>query len=82
MELYKEILAHALTYGEVKVTFENPNMDISQIVEGRCYQALQKIKAIIADDSIEDGACFDKIEEIVCVFKEIGSSGGGRHDFG
>ena len=82
MELYKEILAHALAYGEVKVTFENPNMDIPQIVEGQCYQALQKIKAIIADDSLEDDVCFLKIEEIVCVLEEIGSSGGGRHDFG
>lgn len=52
MELYKEILAHALAYGEVKITF--PNMNPAQIVEGTCYQALEKIKAIIADDSLED----------------------------
>lgn len=82
MELYKEILAHALTYGEVKIVFENPDEEISKIVEGQCYQALQKIKAIIADDRLEDDACFAKIEEIVCVLEEIGSNGGGRHDFG
>ena len=80
MELYKEILAHALAYGEVKVTF--PDMDISRIVEGECYQALQKIKAIIHDDSLEDAECFMKIEEIICTLEKIGSNGGSRHDFG
>lgn len=80
MELYKEILAHALTYGEVKVTF--PDMDISRIVEGECYKALQKIKAIIHDNGLEDAECFMKIEEIICTLENIGSSGGGRHDFG
>ncbi|MBP3304502.1 MAG: hypothetical protein J6L24_00895 [Oscillospiraceae bacterium] len=82
MELYKEILAHALMYGEVKVTFPNQNLDISQIIEGECYKALQKIKAIIEDDSLEDKECFTQIEEIVCVFEELGSNGGIRHDFG
>ena len=80
MELYKEILAYALTSGQITITF--PDMDPAQIVEGTCYQALQKIKAIIEDDSLEDHECFMKIEEIVCVLEEIGSSGGSRHDFG
>ena len=66
MELYKEILAHALMYGEVRITLQNPKADISRIVEGTCYKALEKIKAIIEDDSLEDRECFVKIEEIVC----------------
>ncbi len=82
MELYKEILAHALTYGEVKITFQNQNMDIPQIVEGTCYKALKKIKAIIEDDSLKDNECFMQIEEIVCTLEQIGSCGGSRHDFG
>ena len=57
-------------------------MDAAQIVELECYKALQKIKAIIEDDSLEDDTCFKKIEEIVCAFEQMGSSGGGRHDFG
>jgi len=81
MELYKEILAYALSYGEVKITFPDHNMDISQLVEGECYKALQKIKAIIHDDSLEDLECFMKIEEIICVLEDMGSSGGSRHDF-
>ena len=80
MELYKEILAHALAYGEVRVIF--PELDPAQIVESACYQALQKIKAIIADDSLEDVDCFMKIEQIICALEGVGSNGGSRHDFG
>ena len=82
MELYKEILAHALSYGEVHITFPGQELNITQIVENECYQALQKIKAIIHDDSLEDAECFMKIEHIILTLEEIGSSGGIRHDFG
>ena len=80
MELYKDILAHALMHADIKVTF--PEHDISEIVEGTCYRALNRIKAIIEDDSLEDRECFMKIEEIIRTLEEIGSSGGSRHDFG
>ena len=82
MELYKEILARALMSGEIQITFSGQKPDISKMIEGNCYKALQKIKAIIEDDSLEDKECFMKIEEIVCVFEEIGSNCGSRHDFG
>lgn len=57
-------------------------MNAKEIVEMECYKALQKIKAIIEDDSLEDTECFMKIEKIVCLFEQIGSNGGSRHDFG
>ena len=82
MELYKEILTHALMNGEVQISFHGREPDIAKIVECVCYQALEKIKAIIEDDSLEDDECFMKIEEIVCALEEIGSGGGTRHDFG
>lgn len=47
-----------------------------------CYQTLQKIRDIVRDESLDDRECFAKIEEIVCLFEEIGSHGGGRRDFG
>ena len=81
MDLYKEILSHALMQGEVTITFPGNTCDITKIVEGECYQALQKIKAIIQDDSLTDIECFVKIEEIVCVLESVGSNGGFRHDF-
>ena len=82
MELYKEILAHALMYGEVKISFSGKNGDISKIVEGECYKTLERIIAIIKDDTLEDNECFLKIEEIVCAFEKIGVDCGHRHDFG
>lgn len=82
MELFKEILAHALAYEGVQINISGLEVDASRIVELECYQALQKIKAVIEDDSLEDRECFMKIEEIICAFEEMGSSGGGRHDFG
>ena len=83
MELYKEILAHALAQGEVKITFSAANCDLSHIiVEGECYKALLKIKEIIEDDSLSDPERFMQIEEIVCTLESLGSTGGSRHDFG
>lgn len=82
MELYGEILAKVLAEREVKVTFSGTEVDAKEIVELECYRALQRIKAVIEDDSLNDSECFAKIEEIVCVFEELGSSGGARHDFG
>ena len=82
MEFYQEILVHALQSGQIQISFLGSEQDIAKIVEGTCYKTLQKIKAIIEDDSLEDEACFMKIEQIVCAFEEIGSNGGLRHDFG
>ena len=80
MELYKDILAHALLQGEIKITFPG-ECDPAKLVEGECYQALQKIKAVIHDDSLTDEECFLKIEEIVNILESVGSTGGSRHDF-
>lgn len=82
MELYKEILALALIHGEIQLVISGKDPDVANIVEGTCYKALQKIKAIIEDDSLEDKECFMKIEEIVGALEEIGSNGGNRHNFG
>ena len=78
MELYKEILARVLEKEALHVTFPNLELNAKEIVELQCYQALQRIKAIIEDDNLSDCAC---VEEIVRVFECIGSDGGNRHDF-
>ena len=82
MELLKEILINVLKNEKADVNFPNFSFDLANIVEGKSYMALQKIKAIIEDDSLKDEECFKQIEEIVCVFEAIGSNGGIRHDFG
>lgn len=82
MELYKEILAEVLAHQEIQITFPNLQINPTEIVELKSYQALQKIKAVITDDSLSDSECFMKIEEIISIFETLGSNGGTRHDFG
>ena len=82
MELYKEILVQALSQQRAEIIFPDLRINATQIIELECYKTLKKIKAVIEDDSLEDESCFRKIEEIVCVFEEMGSSSGERHDFG
>lgn len=81
MELYKEILISALKDEDVTVVFPNLKIDGKEIVEMECYKALKEIKKVLENDSLEDKECFEKIEEIVCIFESLGSNGGGRHDF-
>ncbi len=82
MELYKEILVKVLKEQIISVTFPNLTISTKEIIELECYKALQTIKTIIQDDSIDDKECFAKIEKIICVFEKVGSDGGNRHDFG
>ena len=82
MKLFEEILIQALIEGKVQVSFGGADCTVTALVEGRCYQVLEKIKAIIQDDSLDDAECFARIEKIICALEEIGSDGGFRHDFG
>ena len=83
MELFQEILCHALANEKAQVSFSGlADTEIIKIAELECYKALRKIKAILEDDSLEDSECFYRIEEIVCVFEDLGSDCGSRHDFG
>ncbi len=75
MELYQQIFASC-----IGVTIDTQTA--KEIVAGGSYKALEKIRAILADDALSDAECFRKIEAIVCVLEELGSDGGGRHDFG
>ncbi len=82
-ELLKELLVHLFMNGNLSINISGLEEDtVAEIIEGKCYQALQRIKAIVADDHLQDADCFAKIEEIVGTLEEIGSNGGGRHDFG
>ena len=82
MELYREILVHVLEKQQIEVTFPalQPG-ELERIVTSLCYQTLQKISDIIHDDCLDDAACFQRIEEIVCAYEAIGAGGGSRHDF-
>ena len=45
-------------------------------------RALHKIQEILSDDTLDDPACFHRIEAIVSLLEDMGLSCGGRHDFG
>lgn len=79
MKLWQTILANATKECEGKMIME---FDIEKLFEKECYIVLERIKAVLEDDSLEDKDCFERIERIVCLFEEIGSDCGARHDFG
>ncbi len=82
MELYAEILAHYLCNENARITFPDLQINAEEIMQLQCYQVLQKIKAILHDDALEDAECFMRIEQIICALEDVGSNGGNRHDFG
>ena len=83
MDLYYEMLMNR----SYQLPFASSERQAYQLeadrwVEMESFQALAKIKAILENDSLRDDACFQQIEEIVCVFEALGSGAGNRHDFG
>ncbi len=80
MDLWQEIMCRLLQYQDIKITFPQAP-DISKLFEMECYKALKKISEIIKNKELDDKECFMQIEEIVCLFEKLGSSGGNRHDF-
>ena len=81
MELFREVLAQLISEGAAR---PDPGLEarIERAIEMRCCKALEKIKAVVCDDSLSDPECFEKIERILCALEEAGVSGGARHDWG
>lgn len=71
MKLYGEILLHLLETGRI------PAADLPH-----SYRALRAIRAIVEDQTLDDPACFARIEALVSVLEHLGSDGGARHGFG
>ena len=53
MELYQELLLMLLQQQRIQITFPDLNISAQDFVECQCYQALNKIKAVIHDDSLD-----------------------------
>jgi len=81
MELAERIIAKYFADLKKEIMKELDVGIYKDIVETECYKALREIRNILDDDTLEDPECFMKIEKIVRVFEEMGSSGGSRHDF-
>ena len=57
-------------------------MNVEEMIEMKCYQALNEIKKILEDETIDDRDCFESIESIISVFEKLGIGINERHDFG
>lgn len=79
MELYKQMILKGLETGELQLVLSDRGQEW---LEGKCYQALEEIQTVLNDDSLDDKACFLRIEKIVEIYEKLGSNGGIRHDFG
>ena len=75
MDLGRSILERAFKENCLPIT----QSDIEKLFEKECYRILDKIKAVLEDEYLDDKACFEKIEMLVCLFDEIGGGCGGRH---
>lgn len=82
MEMYFELLLHAMENNTLQISFPDFTGDIPAIIRDKSYETLQKIKAVVQDDSLSDADCFDKIEAIVRALEDAGIDPGARHDFG
>ena len=82
MELYRDMLCRILETEEFEILLPKWNMKVEEMMEMKCYQALQAIKRILEEDDLDDEECFDRIEKIVSVFEALGSGIYNRHDFG
>ena len=51
------------------------------LVSDASSRALWKIREILADDTLDDPSCFQRIEAIVKLMEELDICCGNRHDF-
>ena len=51
------------------------------LVSDASSRALLKIWDILADDSMDDPECFQRIEAVVHLMEDLGIPCGGQHDF-
>lgn len=80
MDMQAALLAAMISRGECTVAFSN--LDLNALMETQCYTMLKQIKAILEDDTLEDPACFQRIEAIMGIFEGLGIAIANRHDFG
>lgn len=80
MDMHAALLAAIISQGECTVTFSN--LDLNALMETQCYTMLKQIKAVLEDDTLEDPACFQRIEAIMSIFEGLGIAIANRHDFG
>ena len=82
MELYRDMLCRILESEEYEIILPKWKMSVDEMMELKCYQALNEINKFLEDESLDDSDCFERIEKIIAVFEKLGSGINERHDFG
>ena len=54
MDLYKEILINILKDNDIEITFKGIEFDYNKLLENKSYVALNEIKKILANDTIDN----------------------------
>ena len=80
MDIYKEILAHALMKQDLRIEFPNLKINTKEIGEMECYRVLEEIRDILTEEDYSDEDCVLMIDEIISVFFSAGIDSGWRHD--
>lgn len=80
MELFLAEKLAAAAIGHEVLAYAK-QQDLTQRVECEASRLLEKIMHILDDETLDDPACFQKIEAIVSVFHDHGLYTY-RHDFG
>ena len=81
MEQELQMLAKLLIERGAAVRIDCGGVDLNALMESRYRQALTEIRAVLDDGTLDDPACFRRIEQIVEIFEDLGPGGGSRHDF-
>ena len=79
MDILRMVLLDRLSRGDVKIVLDRETVEQ---INWDCFSALSKIRELLADNSMDDPECFERIERIVCEMESLGLDCGGRHDFG
>lgn len=81
MDLYAELIIKLLKEEQIDIIFPELNLSLAEIIEMKCYNALNNIRNIVHDTALDDKECFIKIEKIFFELEKLGSNGGFRHNF-
>lgn len=81
MELYEEIISELFAEYLLPYIQSFKMLPIKEMVEDRCYRALQDIRDIIRDDRIDDAQCIEKIDDILAILEQNGINTSPRHDY-
>ena len=73
------MVLNSIDLGEIVLQLPS---EAAKLLESRCYRTLEEIRRIVHDTTLDDAACFERIEAIIIAYEKVGSNGGDRHDFG